>query len=1103
MRFFNVSLAYLQVVMTTESRNNNPEENKQDRLKFVPIVGIGASAGGLEAFQQLFEEMPSDSGMAFIIVQHLDPTHKSMLVDLIDRFTQMQVYQIEDGMQVKPNCIYIIPPNHDLAIQNDVLELKEPAAARGFRLPIDYFFRSLAEEKRENAICIILSGTGSDGTLGLRAIKEEGGLAIVQDPASAKYHGMPHSAIATGLVDLILSPEEMPAQLSNYVTQALRSNDKRMIPASLQSNDAVQKIMMILRTETGHDFSQYKHNTIGRRIERRMVVNKISSIDDYVTYIRQNIDEADILFRELLIGVTSFFRDKDAFEMLIRKAFPIVFDNRMIDEPIRVWVTGCATGEEAYSLAIALQEYMEKRDIDREVQIFATDIDSDAINKARQGLYPHNIAADISSDRLDRWFIKEDNHYQVVKQIRNMVVFAIQSVIRDPPFSRLDIISCRNVLIYLGSELQRKVLTLFNYALRPGGILFLGTSESLGDSIQYFDEIDRRTKLFRRIRQSSRVRGRPFNFSHSLPDSIQNKHASTDKTVSNQEITERQLLDDFTPPSALINEKNHIIYMHKQLGQYLNLPEGEAEFDIFKMADQSLRIPLTIALRRAREQNIEVVQKNIQIEIEDKSHTIDLIVRPVNASRLTKGWLLALFKDVDTIQTTDLEIPASGNDTDYEQQLIQMEHELQSSRQYMQTLVEELETTNEEMTSTNEELQSANEELQSTNEELETATEELQSVNEELVTVNAELHAKIDELSHANNDLNSLLSTLDVGIIFVDLQLRIREFNPAVRQLVNLIDTDIGRPLAHIVANMEYTNLVRDAEEVLNTLIPFETELQTNDKKWYWMQIRPYRTMNNAIEGIVLTFTEITEQKRTEEELRTLTRAFEQTASLIIVTDNTWHIEYVNPEFLSFTQYSLADVEGKHLRSLKVEASNQDLQTRLWETVEAGEDWFGEFQTVKADGSPFWVNAAISPVTNDDGEIIQFVSIADNITERKSLEERLADADIYRMLARNLPGFAVLLFDEELRYLKVEGSALKDTGYDPKRMEGATLYDIAPKTNLEYLKDIYHRALTGETVEFQITGARSNQEFAGRAVPVHDEEGNIVAGMVLSWKTNA
>jgi len=525
-----------------------------------PIVAIGASAGGLDALEQFLTNMPADTGMAFVLVQHLDPTHKSILVDLVNRYTPMKVFEVQDGMRVEPNCAYIIPPNRDMAILHRTLQLIEPTAPRGLRLPIDYFFRSFAQDQEERAICIVLSGTGTDGTLGLKAIKEQGGMAMVQEPESAKYDGMPRSAIATGLVDFVLPADKMMNQLIAFLQHPFVPGAKEAAAPVPKSIDDLQKIYILLRDQTGHDFSSYKPNTIVRRIERRMTVNQIERIGDYVRYLQHNPSEVETLFKELLIGVSNFFRDPEAFEVLEKQVIPAVFEAKQTGQPIRIWVPGCATGEEAYSIAILLREQMEALKRDFQVQIYATDIDSKAIEVARSGIYPDSIAVDLSPERLNRFFLQEDSTYHVNRVVRDMLVFAEQSIIKDSPFSRLDLISCRNLLIYLGAELQKRVLQLCHYALNQDGYLFLGNSETIGDSTDLFEVVDRKWKLFRRKGKTSQARTylHPPTLPFPIVVSRISAHTAGKPPKPNlRQLTEQLLLEDYAPACVIINMDFH------------------------------------------------------------------------------------------------------------------------------------------------------------------------------------------------------------------------------------------------------------------------------------------------------------------------------------------------------------------------------------------------------------------------------------------------------------------------------------------------------------------------------------------------------------------
>ena len=871
-----------------------PETSTNDLERF-PIVGIGASAGGLAAFEAFFSGMPADidPGMAFVLVQHLAPDHKSILTELIRRYTRMQVFEVEDGMVVRPNCAYIIPPNHDMAFLNGALQLLEPSAPRGQRLPIDFFFRSLAQDQHERAICIVLSGTGSDGTQGVRAIKGEGGMVMVQNPDSTEYDGMPRNAIATGLVDYELPPAEMPAQLIAYAAHAFGKPPGSTYTPVPKTENALKKIFILLRAQTSHDFSQYKPSTIHRRIERRMAVHQIETIEVYIKYLQQTPTEVEALFRDMLIGVTNFFRDPAAFKVLEEQVIPKLFDDKPSGAAIRVWSTGCSTGEEAYSIAILLQERLEVLKQSYKVQVFATDIDRNAIVTARAGLYPSSIADDISPERLSRFFVAEADSvegnpgaYRIRKDIRDLLVFSEQDVVKDPPFSKLDLISCRNLLIYMSGDLQKKLIPLFHYALNPGGMLFLGTSETVGESDDLFAVLDRKSKLYQRKEDFHGAQRAAL--SRFIPP-LTTKDASLPKVYGKtvptgklplRELTEKALLEQVAPASVLVNAQGDILYLHGRTGMYLEPAPGEAGINnVLKMAREGLRHELTIALHKAEGSKEVVHHPGLRVKTNGDFTTINLIIRPVTAGTAAPSeapMFLIILEEVHLppLQAGDKENVAGENESiplleGGEARIAALKQELLAKEEYLQTANEELETTNEELKSSNEEMQSVNEELQSTNEELETSKEELQSVNEELSTVNAELQNKVADLSRANNDMNNLLAGTGIATVFVDHQLHILRFTPTATKIINLILSDVGRPINHVVSNLPgYDRLVADVKIVLDSLIPKEVEVQTSTGAWYTMHIQPYRTLDNVIEGAVITFVDITETVQTREALR-------------------------------------------------------------------------------------------------------------------------------------------------------------------------------------------------------------------------------------------
>jgi len=893
------------------------------------IVGMGASAGGLEAFEQFFSNMPSDSGLAFILVSHLDPTHISILPELIQRSTDMRVIQVGGGTVVKPNTVYIIPPNSDMAILNGTLQLIEPLPLAGPRMSIDYFFRSLAEDQRERAVCIILSGMGTDGSLGLKAIKEELGMAMVQDLDSAKYDGMPKSAIETGLADYVLPPANMPEELIKYTRHLKDKPLLKITPAERAIPDGLQQIFILLRTSTGHDFSHYKQNTICRRIERRMMLHHVENVSEYVRYLRRTPHEVRNLFKELLIGVTNFFRDAEAFEIIKKKALPQMLANKPEDEPVRAWVPGCSTGEEAYSIAIVLRECMD--DLKRygrsgDIQIFATDIDEEAIDKARAGVYPGSISADVSQDRLKRFFIKEDNFYRINKDIRDILIFAPQNIVKDPPFTKMDVICCRNLLIYLDSEIQKKLVPLFHYSLRPEGLLFLGSSETIGGFTDLFASVDRKWKIFRR--KEAAIAVQPMVGFPLLPPPVEPTDVEVKRIreISVSQLAEKSLLQRYAPPCAIVNDVGDILYIHGRTGKYLEPAPGEAKWSIFDMAREGLRLELPSAIRKAASGNKEITYEGLQVKTNGEVQPINLTVRPVVESEPMRGLFLVLFEDLAPPPKRRPRKKTVGPEKQPDKRVVQLERELKHIRESHQITVEELETSNEVLKSTNEELQSTNEELQSANEEMETSKEELQSLNEELVTVNTELQEKNEELARTNNDMKNLLDSIEVPTVFLDSDLRIQRFTAHAPKIINLIRSDVGRPITDIATTLEYEDLAKDAEEVLRTLAFREAKVKTKKGHWYLMRVLPYRTVDNVVDGVVVTFLDIHRQRQAElanqEAREYLESVVDTVREPLVVLDNELKIESANSAFYQSFGVRPEETEGQFI---------YDLGNRQWD----------------------------------------------------------------------------------------------------------------------------------------------------------------------------
>jgi two-component system, chemotaxis family, CheB/CheR fusion protein len=834
-----------------------------------PLIGIGASAGGLEAFELFFKSVPANSGMAFILISHLDPSHASMLGEILQRITTIPVTEAENQRVIEPDHVYLIPPNREMTIFHGVLQLSVPSQARGMRMPIDTFLRSLAEDVGEKAIAVILSGSGTDGTLGLRAVQGVGGVSFVQDPATAKYDGMPTSAIHSGLATYVLPVGGMYKEIAGYT----RNYNIRKIPLPLPALEGKQpfaKILMLLRSKTGHDFSLYKQNTIRRRIERRMGMHNLDDVDAYTRYLAENPSEVHILFKELLINVTSFFRDPEAFEVLKADIIPSILKNKAEDYVFRVWVAGCATGEEAYSIAMTFRECMDAARHSFRVQIYSTDIDEDAIAVARGGVYPANIAIDVSPERLRRFFLKEENGFRIKKEIREMVVFAVQDVIKDPPFTRLDLLSCRNLLIYFEPELQNRLIPVFHYALSQGGFLFLSPSESIGKFTDLFTPVDRKWKFYTtRYSLSPRIAG-VYNISpattptgRGAPDLVVKPHET-----NFVELTRGILLESYAPPSVITDEQGNTLYVHGDTGKYLRPAPGQASLNIIEMAREGLQIELRKAIQDAVKKKTHIAIKNLPVRTNGGLHPVDIVVRPLTDPGSSKNLLIVSFQDAERKVRGKVPQSPVPDKKGQVQRVADLEQELLYTKENLQATIIGMQAANEELKSTNEELQSTNEELQSTNEELETSKEELQSVNEEIVTVNAELQSKIEQLTDIQNDMKNLLDSTSIGTIFLDEDLAIKRFTREAARVYKLVPTDAGRLLADIKSTIVTGDIVADAQEVLDTMVPRETEVQTTGNLWYLARLTPYRTLENVIEGVVITFTEITTLKSMEVEAR-------------------------------------------------------------------------------------------------------------------------------------------------------------------------------------------------------------------------------------------
>ena len=804
--------------------------------------------------------LPAGTGMAFILIQHLDPTHASMMVDLLAGHTPMKVQQAADGMPLEREHIYLIPPGAYLSIRGGALRLSEPRERHGARLPFDFFLRSLAEELGERAICVILSGTGGDGSLGLKAVKEKGGLVIAQDPDDAEYDGMPRSAIMTGAVDLVLPVAKIPETLAKYGRQLVLNGERRKGPApDDHPPDRLAEIIDLLRTKTAHDFALYKPGTLLRRIERRMALAAVADIGRYLDMLQQDAGELDLLAKDLLINVTSFFRDPKAFELLAREVIPDLVRRQPSDRPLRIWVAGCSTGEETYSLAMLFLEEIAAAKRNIKLQVFASDIDEDAVALAREGRYPEAIAADVSPERLARFFTQEEHSYRVVPELREVVVFTVQDVLADPPFSRLDLISCRNLLIYLRPEAQEKVLLLFHFALREGGVLMLGSSETVGSLDDRFEPISKTQRIYRQI-------------GHSRPGEVDfpigpgggartlwpgRTHPAAAPGISARDLTQRLLLETYAPASVLINRKYECLYYSGPTDRYLQVAAGEPSRDLLAMAREGLRNKLRAAIQQASQEHALAIATGAQASYGGSAVAVRIEVHPVQSEEL----LLVSFFDEPEREPRPGRAVEPADDLS---RIAELERELDATRKELQSAIHELEIANEEQKAINQEAMSANEEFQSTNEELMTSREELQSLNEELTALNSQLQETLERQRSTSNDLQNILDSSGVATLFLDSDLNIRFFTPAAKSLFRVIATDIGRPLADLARRINDTRLLADAGAVLAGDVPPNREVEADNGAWYTRRILPYRTQDAQVAGVVITFADISERKTAE-----------------------------------------------------------------------------------------------------------------------------------------------------------------------------------------------------------------------------------------------
>ena len=1044
--------------------SRNGAEKRRDPNEPAAVVGIGASAGGIAPLQQFFGEMKADSGLAFVVVMHLSPDFESQLAEVIQQKTNMPVVQMTEAVKVRPDHVYVIPPNHQLTFEDGMLRLLPPQQALGRRVTIDLFFRTLAHAYGQRAVSIILSGTDSDGVIGMKHVRAQGGVTMAQEPEEAEFDSMPLSAINTGMVDWILPVGDMPRRLLQFV----RNENAMQLPPEIPQADepdakvedapggetvsdetrdpddeeALLLVLKHVRVQTGHDFGHYKRATVLRRIARRMQVNSLDSIPRYLEFLREHPAEARALLHDLLIGVTHFFRDQASF-VALEANIPQLFAGKKQADEVRVWVTGCATGEEAYSIAMLLCEHAERLGQPPTLQIFATDIDEQSIHEAREGVYPRTIEADVSQERLREFFMRDNGRYRVKKHIRDKILFATHNVLSDPAFSRVDLVTCRNLLIYLNREAQARVFDVFHFALRSGGLLFIGGAESADAAHTLFSPIDNHHRIY--VRRSlprpawkiptlpPRVAAPdrshlevslpmlPGMTSAAVEDSGDASQTSAYEGQQRRSVMfgelHLKLLEEYGPPSVVVNEAYDIVHLSENAGRYLAFRAGEPSTNLMTVVTPALRVELRTALFRAGQSNESVIVPAQLVPVGDDTETVDLHVRPIRPGNSAQGFFLILFeKKIEPLTNAERSVERATISR-------QVGDQLQSLKEQLDATVEQFEVSSEELKASNEELQAMNEELRSAAEELETSKEELQSVNEELITVNQELKEKVEELSRANSDLNNLMTSTDLATIFLDRQLRVVRFTPRVQDIFNLLPPDLGRPISDITHKLRYDGLIADAQKVLDRLASIEREIETEDERTFLSRIAPYRTLDDKISGVVVTLIDVTQIKRAQAEVRAGTERYRTLFELVPVAVYTTDAEGVIQDF-------------------------NDRAVELWgRKPEADEMFCGSFKIFHPDGRPMphdqcpmarvlhgeelqpeeleilveqeggnRRNVIVAPraINSANGDIVGAINCLHDITHRKGAEQALRKSEErFRLLVEGARDYAMFLLDQE------------------------------------------------------------------------------------------
>lgn len=971
---------------------------KRDGGRSFPTVGIGTSAGGVHALQEFFRALPDDVEAAFVVIVHLDPTRRSELSQILAERTKMAVAEVEGRIPLEPRHVYIIPPNRKLLIDDRHVSTAEFDEPRWRRAPIDLFFRSLAAQHGED-FAIVLSGAGSDGAMGAKAVKEAGGIVLVQDPREAEYGSMPNSAIATGVADFILPVREIAARLPELVRNRGYGSAEAL---GEQDEEALQRIFSHLRARTGHDFSKYKKSTVQRRIARRMQVRRAENLGAYLTVLRENVEEAQALFADLLISVTTFFRDPASFQRLAELVIARLFQEKEPGAAIRVWVPGCATGEEAYSIAILMLEEAGRRDVYPEIQVFASDLDGGALMAAREGRYPLTIEADVSGDRLLRFFTREGDHYVVKRELRDVVLFATHSLLKDPPFSRLDLVSCRNLLIYLDRELQQQVCATLNYGLRRGGYLFLGSSENADNPPGLFRLIDREARIYQATQAKADSLPVVQRFAVA-PRAAEHSLAPPSAAIKAQagEAAHREALERLAPPSIIVDETYRVIHLSETAGRFLEPSSGPLPSDITELARQELRFDLRAALHRAFGRREPSLSAAIAVRFDGGRRRVYFQVRPFDDGAPARRLALVLFIEGEAIDETMM--LGLDESKPQEERVHQLQQELQLTQSQLSTSREEYETTNEELRAANEELQSINEEYRSTAEELETSKEELQSVNEELQTVNNELQTKLEGISRAHSDIQNLIAATEVGMLFLDPQLRIKRFTPSIADLFHIEPGDEGRSITDFAHSLDYEGLFDDARGVLDHLASIEYEVRSDDGRWYLMRMRSYCTVDNKVDGLVITLVDISERRRAESALRDsearLRAVIDGVTDAIVTVDESGVIQSINRATATMFGYGADELVGRSVSALMPEPLRLRAENFVQTYVRTGRTKLvgsaREVEAQRKDGTLFPVELTVSETRHADERL--FIGIMRDLSERREFEARLKRLHLDRL----------------------------------------------------------------------------------------------------------